>query len=179
MKCSLGVSNFLEEISSLSHSVIFLYFFALITEEGFLISPCYSWELCNQMLTSFLFSLRFASLLSSAICEAFSDNHFAFLHFFFGGWSWSLPLIQCHEPPSIVLQALCLSDRIPVIYLWLPLYNCKGFDLGHTWRSSGFPTFFNLSLNLARRTSWSKPQSAPGLVFADCIELLHLLLQRI
>ena len=38
MKCSLGMSNFLEEISSLSHSVVFLYFSALITEEGFLIS---------------------------------------------------------------------------------------------------------------------------------------------
>ena len=36
MKCSLGISNFLEEISSLSHSVVFLYFFALIAEEGFL-----------------------------------------------------------------------------------------------------------------------------------------------
>ena len=23
------------------------------------------------------------------------------------GWSWSLPPIQCHKPPSIVLQALC------------------------------------------------------------------------
>ena len=42
----LGISNFLEEISSLSHSVGFLYFFALITEEGILISPCYSLELC-------------------------------------------------------------------------------------------------------------------------------------
>ena len=29
MKYSLGISNFLEEISSLSHSVVFLYFFAL------------------------------------------------------------------------------------------------------------------------------------------------------
>ena len=38
MKCSLGISNFLEEISSLSHSVLFLYFFALIAKEGFLIS---------------------------------------------------------------------------------------------------------------------------------------------
>ena len=32
MKCSLDISNFLEEISTLSHSVVFLYFFALITE---------------------------------------------------------------------------------------------------------------------------------------------------
>ena len=30
------------------------------------------------------------------------------------------------------------------------------------------PTFFSLSLNLAI-SSWSEPQSAPGLVFADCI----------
>ena len=44
MKCSLGISNFLEELSGLSHSDVFLYFFALITEEGFLISSCYSLE---------------------------------------------------------------------------------------------------------------------------------------
>ena len=38
MKCSLGTSNFLEEISSLSHSIVFLYFFTLISEEGFFLS---------------------------------------------------------------------------------------------------------------------------------------------
>ena len=31
---------------------------------------------------------------------------------------------------------------------------------------------FNLSLNLAIRSSWSEPQLAPSLVFADCTELL-------
>ena len=46
MECSLGISNFLEEISSLFHFVVFLYLFALITEEGFLISSFYSLELC-------------------------------------------------------------------------------------------------------------------------------------
>ena len=55
----LGISNFLEEISSLSHSVVFLYFFALIAEEGFLISPCYSLKLCIPLGVSFLFSLAF------------------------------------------------------------------------------------------------------------------------
>ena len=59
MKCSLGISSFLEEISSLSHSIVCLYFFALITEEGFLISPCYSLKLCIQMSISFLFSFAF------------------------------------------------------------------------------------------------------------------------
>ena len=58
-KCSLGISNFLEEISSLSHSVVFLYFFASIAEEGFFISPGYSLELCIQMGIFFLFSFSF------------------------------------------------------------------------------------------------------------------------
>ena len=42
-----------------------------------------------------------------------------------------------------------------------------------------FPTFFNLSLKLSIRSSWSEQQSAPSLVFADSIELLYLWLQRI
>ena len=63
-----------------AHSVVFLYFFALITEEDFLISPCYSLELCIQMGVSFLFSFV-ASLLSTSFCKASSDSHllFAFL----------------------------------------------------------------------------------------------------
>ena len=66
MKCSFGISDFLEEIASLSHSVVFLYFFALIAEEGFLVSPCYSLELCIQMFIFFLFSsaFRFSSFHS-------------------------------------------------------------------------------------------------------------------
>jgi len=60
MKYSLGISNFLEEIFSLSHPIVFLYFFAMITEEGFLISSCYSLELCIQMGIYFLFSFAFS-----------------------------------------------------------------------------------------------------------------------
>ena len=39
MKCSQGISNFLDKLSSLSHSVLFLYFFALIAEKCFLPDP--------------------------------------------------------------------------------------------------------------------------------------------
>ena len=42
------------------------------------------------------------------------------------GCSLSLPPINYHEPLSIVLQAVCLSDLIPWIYFSLPLYNFKG-----------------------------------------------------
>ena len=36
MKCSFGISDFLEEISSLSHSVVFLYFFEMATHSSVL-----------------------------------------------------------------------------------------------------------------------------------------------
>ena len=132
LKCSLGISNFLEEISSLFCSIVFLYFFALITQEGFLISPCYSLKLHSEeyivpfLLYLFLlfFSQQFVSLPQTTIlpfCISFSWGLF-----------WSPLPVQSYEALSIVLQSLCLSDLIPWIYLSLPLYSCKGFDLGHT-----------------------------------------------
>ena len=76
--------------------------------------------------------LPLASLLFSAICKASSDNHFAFLHFFFLGMvlitaSYTVSRTSVHSSSGT------LSDLIPWIYLSLPLYNRKGFDLGHTW----------------------------------------------
>ena len=179
MKCSLGISNFLEEISSLSHSVVFLYFLALITEEGFLISPCYSLELCIPMGVSFLllcFSLLFISQL---FVRPPQTTILPFCISFSWGWSWSPPPVQCHElPSSVVLQALCQIKPLKSI----SHFHCIIVrDLIRSYLNGLviFPTFFNLSLNLAIRSSWSEPQSAPSLVFADWIELLHLWLQRI
>ena len=83
MKRSLGISSFLEEISSLPHPIFLLYFFALITEEGFLSFPCYSLDLFIQMAILSFSPLPLASLLFSAICKAPSDNHFAFFAFLF------------------------------------------------------------------------------------------------
>ena len=63
-KCSLGISNFLEEIFSLSRSIVFLYLHWAV-RKAFL-SPCYSLELCFQMGISFLFffAFSFSSFLS-------------------------------------------------------------------------------------------------------------------
>ena len=131
VKCSLVFSNFLEEISSLSHSIGFLYFFALITEEGFLISPCYSLNSAFRCLYLSFSPLPLTSLFS-AICKASSDNHFAFFHFFFLGMV--LITTSCTMSWTFVHSSSgTLSDLIPWIYLSLPLYNRKGFNLGHTW----------------------------------------------
>ena len=70
MKWSLSISNFLEEISSISHSILFLYFFALITDEVFLVSFCYSLELCIRMGISFLSSFVFPIFLKRSLVFA-------------------------------------------------------------------------------------------------------------
>ena len=76
--------------------------------------------------------LLFTSFLFSAICKASSDNHFAFLHFFFLGMV-SIPASCTMSWISVHSSSGTLSDLIPWIYFSLPLHNHKGFDLGHTW----------------------------------------------
>ena len=152
MKCSLGISNFLE-ISSLSHpissvqslsrvwlfatpwtagcqtslsitnfhSIVFLYLFALITEEGFPILAIL-WNSAFKWVYLSFSPLPFTSLLFSAICKSFSDNHFTFLHFFFFG----MVLITAFSTvlwTSIHSSSCTLSDLIPWIYLPITVYN--------------------------------------------------------
>ena len=73
--------------SSLVFSILlfFLYFFVLITKEGFLISPCYSLDSAFKWICLFFSPLLFTSLLFTAIFKASSHSHFAFLNFFFLG----------------------------------------------------------------------------------------------
>ena len=49
MKCSFDLSSFLEELSIHLPFVVFLYFFAVLIEEGLLVSPFYSLELCVKL----------------------------------------------------------------------------------------------------------------------------------
>ena len=66
MKSSLGISSFLDKISSLSRSIVFLCFFALIPEEGFLISPCDS---LSFLIWTFLkFRQKLKVLLLYSLC---------------------------------------------------------------------------------------------------------------
>jgi len=85
VECFPDVSNFSEEISSLSlFVVVFFYYLALFIKEGLLVSSSYFWgkSAFNWMYIS-LSPLFFTSLLSSAICKVSLDNHFAFLLFYF------------------------------------------------------------------------------------------------
>ena len=160
MKSSLAISNFVE-ISSLSNSIVFLYIFASITEECFHIYPFYPLEIWILMVISFLFI---------AVCKDSSDSHFAFLHFFSLGMVF-VPISYTMSQTYLHGSSGILTIRSNPLNLFVTFtYSLKGFDLGHTWIVYWFSLlFFNLSLNLAIRISWSEPQSSPCLVFADCI----------
>ena len=100
---------FLKRYSSLSHSVVFLYFFTLIAEEGFLISSCYSSEFYIQMLI-FPFLLCFSLL--SFFCKTSSDSLFAFLLFFSMGMV--LIRVSCTmSRTSFHSSSGTLSDLVP------------------------------------------------------------------
>ena len=72
-------------MSSLSHSIVFVYFFSLITEEGFLISPAILWKSVFKWVYLSFSPLCLASLLSTAIYKASSESYFTFFVFLFVG----------------------------------------------------------------------------------------------
>ena len=77
--------------------------------------------------------LPFTSFFSQLFARLPQTTVLPFCIFSSLGRFWSPPSSQCHEPPSVVLQAICLSDVMPWTYLSISLYNCKGFNLGHIW----------------------------------------------
>ena len=83
MKCSLAISDFPEEISSLSHCIVFLY---CINHWGRLssLSLLFSGTLHSDGCT-FPLPLCFCFPSFLSYFKASSDNHFALLHFFFLG----------------------------------------------------------------------------------------------
>ena len=134
MKCSPGISNYLIDISSLSHSVfsplfIFIVHFRRLSSLSLLFSGTLHWVayifpflLCFSFLFFSQLFVRTSQTTTLPSCISFS-----------WGWFWSPPPLQCYKPLSRVLQAPCLPDLVTWIYLSPPLYNHKGFNVGHTW----------------------------------------------
>ena len=79
---------------------------------------------------------------------------------------------------SIIFQALSLSDLITCIYLSVHCILIGIWFRSYLNNLMAFLNFFSLSLKFAMRSWWSESQSVLGLIFTDCIELLHLWLQR-
>jgi len=93
MKCSLDISNFLEEIS-----VVFpILLFSSISLHCSFKKAFSIWVYLSPSL------LPSASFLSSAIVKPPQTTSLPSCISFSLGWFWSLPPVQCYEPPSIVL----------------------------------------------------------------------------
>ena len=135
MKWSFGSSNFLEDVSSFSQSIVFLYLHWSL-RKAFLSLRAILWNSEFRWVYLSFSPLPFTSLLSSAICEA-SALHFLFL-------GMVLITASCiMSGTSIHSSSGTLFIRSNPLNLSLPLYNHKGFDLGHTW-SIGFPYFLQV-----------------------------------
>ena len=113
--------SFFEEISSLSHAIVSFISLHCSFRKVFLFLLAALWNSAFSWVYLSLSALPFTFLLSSAICKASSDNHFAFSHIFFSGMVWSLP--PCYQHLSIALQSLCLPDITPWICSSPPLDN--------------------------------------------------------
>ena len=105
LQCSLGISNFLKETSSLSHSIVFLYFFHWSLRKAFLSLLSILRDSAFKWVYLSFSPLPLPSLLFSAICKVSSDNHFAFLHFFFLGMvlitaSYTMSWTSIHSSPG-------------------------------------------------------------------------------
>ena len=69
--------------------------------KAFLSLPSILWNSVFKWVYLSFSLLRFFSLLFSTVCKASSDNHFAFLHFFFLGDGFGHSLMD-YETPSII-----------------------------------------------------------------------------
>ena len=144
MKYSLGISNFFEVILVFPIPVFSSISLHWSLRKAFLSLLAILWNAAFKWIYLFFFPLPLASLLYSAICNASSDNHFAFLHFFFFGMV--LITASCTMSwTSIYSSSGTLSDLIPWIYSSLPLYNHGTLFRSYLNGLVVFPTFFNLS----------------------------------
>ena len=114
MKCSLDISSFLEEISSLSHSVVSISLHcsfkkAFLSLLDILWNSAFRWVYLNFSALPFTF-------LFLVICKASSDNHFAFLHFFFNPWVWKIPWRREWLPTPVCLLGEFHGQRSLVGY---------------------------------------------------------------
>ena len=142
MKCSLDISNFLKRFLVFP-ILLFPLFLCIIHQRGHpLLSLLFSgfcWLYLSRLFFPWLF-VKPPQTTTLPSCISFSL-----------GWFWLLLPVQCYKPPSILLQAFCLPDLIPWIYLSPPLFN-ESLGIGfrsYLKRLWIFPTFFSLSLNLA------------------------------
>ena len=111
MKCSLGISNFLERSLLFPILLFFSVSLSLSCKKLFLISSCCSLKLCIQLHVSFPFSFTFHFFSQLFVRPPQTVTLPSCISFSWGCF-WSRPPVQYYKPPSIVLQAFYLPDQV-------------------------------------------------------------------
>ena len=122
----LIMSNFLKEISSLSHLLFSSTSLNCSLKKAFLFLLAILWNSAFSWVYLFLSPL--ISTFLSYLISIFRQSFFflvILLH-----WDDFSHCLLCYKPLSIVLKAFCIPDLIPWIYSSPPLYNHTEFDLG-------------------------------------------------
>ena len=131
--------HFLEEIFIVFPVLLFSSPFLLYSlRKAFISLLAIRWNCAFKWVYLSFSPSPFTSCLFSALCvRPPQTTTLPFLHFFFLGMvlitaSYTMFRTSFHSFPGT------LSDLIPSIYLSLPLYDHKWFDLGHAWMSWWF-----------------------------------------
>ena len=120
MKFSLGISNFLEEITGLSHSIVFLYLYWSL-RKAFLSLLAILWNSAIKRVCLSFSPLLLASLLT-AICRPLQT---AILHFFFLGMVL-FPISCTMSQTSVHSSSSTLSIRSSPLNLFITSTVCAG-----------------------------------------------------
>ena len=164
MKYSLGISNYLEEISRLSHTIVFFCFLHWSPRKAFLSLLAILWNSAFKSVYLFYSRLPFASLLFTAICKASSDNHFAFLHFFSLGMVL-IPASCTMSQTSIHSSSGTLSIRSNPLNLFVILALCslRGRQERRWWMPYPQQLHFNRAIG-SRNADLSSPPHSPNTI---------------
>ena len=119
MKYSLGISNFLEEISSLPILLLSSISLHWLLRKAFLSLLAILWNSALKWEYLSFSPLLFASLLFTAICKTSPNNHFAFLHSFQPlDTNKKIPAFSTAWMGVVLVAHLCLTLCDPMICPW-------------------------------------------------------------
>ena len=98
---NVSLRRFSEEISSLSHSTVFLYFFFFCSDHWGRLSSLSLLFFGTLHSDGYIFHFLFAVHFFSQLCVRPPQTAvLPFCIYFSWGWSRSLPPVQCHEPDT-------------------------------------------------------------------------------
>ena len=130
---------------SLVFPLLFLYssFIHCSLKKAFLSLHPILWNSAFNWMYLSLSPLLFTSLISSAICSHLRQPLCLLAFLFLWMVLFTAFCAILYRPPSTVLQAHCLLDLIPWIYLLPSLHIHRGFDSSCTLLASSYPHFLS------------------------------------